>query len=205
MPISKPVLIAGAVTLALALGAAVLVSSTLRRPEVPTWPPSPAGPREVGGARVGPVVYTVDASAPEVWRYFDFSSGSLVESPGPLGWDLAFRRFAVIVNGGEGFAGEGGVVDLGDVAFGDVARAPEGAYEGSAAGRDSVNAVLQRWYDYGFATHLLTPKPRVYVVRTADGRFAKLAFLSYYCPGARPGCVTFRYVYEGGGGRDLGR
>jgi len=23
--------------------------------------------------------------------------------------------------------------------------------------------------------------------------------LGYYCPGSRPGCVTFRYVYQGDG------
>jgi hypothetical protein len=40
----------------------------------------------------------------------------------------------------------------------------------------------------------------VYAVRTADGRFAKLQVISYYCTGAIPGCLTFRYVYQGAGG-----
>jgi hypothetical protein len=47
------------------------------------------------------------------------------------------------------------------------------------------------------------PSPRVYALRTADGRYAKLEILSYYCPGAMPGCVTFRYVYQGAGGTEL--
>jgi hypothetical protein len=38
-------------------------------------------------------------------------------------------------------------------------------------------------------------------VRTADGRFAKMRILSYYCTGATPGCVTFEYVYQGSGSR----
>ena len=44
---------------------------------------------------------------------FDFSSGSVVESPDPLGWDLAFRRFTILANGGPDFAGQGGILDLG--------------------------------------------------------------------------------------------
>jgi len=39
----------------------------------------------------------------------------------------------------------------------------------------------------------------VWAVRTADGRYAKLEMVGYYCPGARPGCPTFRYVYQGDG------
>jgi len=47
-------------------------------------------------------------------------------------------------------------------------------------------------------THLLTSKGHVYAVRTAAGRYAKLALLAYYCKDAGTACVTFRYVYHGG-------
>ena len=187
----------------LAVAAIVLVASTLRRPDVPSYPPTVPDPREVGERLVGPVIYTVDAPEQEVWHYFDFSRGSVVTNPGPREWDLAFQRFSVIANGGDGFAGEGGVVELGEVAFEAVTRAPATGYVGTEAVRDSTNPAIRRWYDYGFTSHLLTPKPRVYVVRTADGRFAKIQLLSYYCPGARPGCLTFRYVYQGGRVSDL--
>jgi len=40
-------------------------------------------------------------------------------------------------------------------------------------------------------------------LRTADGRYAKIEILGYYCIGALPGCTTFRYVYQGGGGTDV--
>jgi hypothetical protein len=39
----------------------------------------------------------------------------------------------------------------------------------------------------------------VWAVRTADGRYAKLEMVGYYCPGPQPGCPTFRYVYQGDG------
>jgi hypothetical protein len=188
---------------ALAVVAVLLVAASLERPELATYAPTPPEPIEVEEALVGPITYTVDASDPQAWRFFDFSKGSIVERPGALGWDLAIRRFNLIVNGGEGFAGAGGVADLGPVPFDSVRAAPGDGYEPTLARRDSVNAALARWYTYGFASHLLRPKPRVYAIRTADGRFAKLEILSYYCPGALPGCLTFRYVYQGAGGTDL--
>lgn len=183
--------------------AALLVAATLRREEPPTYAPTPPNPEGVGDARVGPVIYTVDASDPDRWRFFSFALGSVVEDPGPTGWDLAFRRFNIIVNGGEGFGGRGGVLDLGAVDFASVERAPAEGYDVTLARRDSVAEPLRRWYRYGFTSHLLTPKPGVYALRTADGRYAKLEILSYYCPGAMPGCVTFRYVYQGDGSPDL--
>jgi hypothetical protein len=46
---------------------------------------------------------------------------------------------------------------------------------------------------------VLSPKPHVWAVRTAYGRYAKLEMVGYYCAGARPGCPTFRYVYQSDG------
>jgi hypothetical protein len=202
MPAGRSEIIAGGILGAIALAAAFLVVTSLRRPDVLMFSPTTAEPREVGHELVGPITYTVDASA-ESWRFFDFSMGSMVERPGPLEWDLAFRRFNVIVNGGPGFAGKGGALEVDAAALEAVAQLPADGYEQNALGRDSVNPALQRWYDYGFTTHMLTPKPRVYAIRTADGRHAKLEIVSYYCPGALPGCLTFRYFYDGSGGRDF--
>jgi hypothetical protein len=201
MPRKIPV--AGLVIGGMVVAAVLLVAASLQRPEPPTYAPTVADPREVGDVATPELVYTIDSSAPETWRYFDFSRGALVEDPAPLEWDVAFRRFNVITNGGEGFAGQGGAIDLGEVPFASVTRVPTDGYQTSVSRRDSANAAFDRWYDYGFSSHLLTPKPRVYALRTADGRFAKLEILSYYCPGALPGCVTFRYVYQGAGGPDL--
>jgi len=184
------------------LGAAVaLVASSLRRPAVSTHVPTDPAPIPAGDTLTGPVIYTVDASSPDRWRYFDFSRGSVVEAPGPLEWDLAFRRFHVVANGGEGFPGGGGIRDLGSVPFDSVAVVPADGYEETRAARDTVHPATEDWYDYSFTSHILRPKDRVFAVRTADGRYAKLSILGYYCPGARPGCLAFRYVYQGDGSR----
>jgi hypothetical protein len=183
--------------------AVAYVAYSLRRPTPDAFPPTHPRPYDVGDSLVGPVRYTIDASSPDEWRYFDFSRGSVVSRDDELGWDLAFRRFHIIANGGVGFAGRGGIVALGAVAFDSVRAAPAAGYVQTTAGRDTANAALARWYDYGWTSHLLTPKPHVWVVRTADGRYARLRILSYYCPGARPGCITFSYVYQGSGDRAL--
>lgn len=180
----------------------VLVALSLQREAPVTFAPTAFDPRPVGDSLVGPVRVTFDASDPDRWVYFAFAHSATMTRPERDAWDLAFRRFNVRVNGGDGFAGGAGVVDLGDVPFDSVRAVPPSGYVTSLP-RDSVNPAIDRWYDYGFTSHLLTPKSRVYAIRTADGRYAKLRFMSYYCPGAQPGCVTVEYVYQGGGGRQV--
>jgi hypothetical protein len=175
----------------------VLVALSLRAPAVAMYAPTPARPHDAGRALVGPVLYTVDATQPGSWRYFAFQLGSAVDNPGPRDWDLAFRRYEIIANGGRQFAGRAGVADLGAVAFADVKAVPEAGYQMTEGGADPRNPALARWYTYGYFSHLLSPRARVWAVRTADG--------SYYCPRSQPGCVTFRYVYQGDGSRNVDR
>ncbi len=68
----------------IALAATVaLIALSLREPHVAMYAPTPAAPHDVGRALVGPIVYTVDASRPEDWRYFAFGLGSVIDHPGP--------------------------------------------------------------------------------------------------------------------------
>ena len=177
-----------------------LIVFTLRQPDVPSYAPTPSSPTDAGRALVGPVLYTVDATSPEAWRYFSFRSGAVIENAGPTDWDLAFRRYQVIANGGPVFVGKGGILDLGQVRFEDVQAAPATGYQGNEGPHEEPrNPAIAGWYRYGFFSHVLTPKPHVWAVRTADGRYAKMEIVSYYCSRARPGCLTFRYVYQGDG------
>ena len=184
--------------------AVALVTMSFGRPAVEAHVPTPPNPAEAGETLVGPIDYTVDATSTGEWQFFDFSRGSVVVNPGPGDWDLAFRRFHIIANGGPGFSGDGGIIRLEETDFDAVSELPDAAYVETTVRRDSVNAAIERWYAYGWTSHLLTPHPVVYAVRTADGRYAKVQLLGYYCPGAQPGCLTFRYVYQGAGGRALG-
>ena len=144
-----PVGLSGVVTVVVAF----LVFGTLQQPELPTFPPSTVAPADVGNALVGPLTYTVDAREETGWRYFDFSVGAEVFEPGPTEWDLAFRRFNIIANGGAGFFGSAGIRDLGPVSFDSLVAVPLDGYTVTTAGRDSVNAAIGRWYSYSWSSH----------------------------------------------------
>jgi len=172
--------------------ASLLVLLTLRQPDVPTYPPTVPAASDVGRRLAGPVLYTVDAADAGRWRYFSFRLGSVVADEGQ-GWDLAFRRYAIITGPG------GGALDLGERRFDEVRTVPAAGYIATEHAGDPRNPAIAGWYRYGFFSHVLSPKGHVWAVRTADGHYAKLEMVGYYCPGSRPGCPTFRYVYQGDG------
>ncbi len=180
-----------------------MVVSSLIRPEVETFVPTPPSPEEVGDRSVGPRDYTVDATSHDRWVYFDFSRGSIVEigSRRSLDWDIAFQRHRMITNGGATNSfGMAGVINLGSVALDTALQLPFIGYAmDERSGNDPSNPVLQNWYDYSWSAHILRPANNSYAIRTADGKYAIVRFLGYYCPGARPGCITFRYRYVGDG------
>ena len=188
----------------LVLGAAflLLIASLLigsfTEPEFPPYVPTVALPAAVGDSLVGPAVYTLDASTTDRWRYFAFSRNSVVEAA-EGGWDIAFRRFHLIV--GEG----GGIVDLGPAPFDSVTELPASGYRGNDAGSDTTNPGVGKWYRYSTLSHLLTSKHHVYAVRTGRGKYAKLAILAYYCRVVGTACITFRYAYQGDGSRRVAR
>jgi hypothetical protein len=172
-----------------AVVAVTLVALTLRPADVPTYAPTPPDPRPASGGLVGPVLYTVDATAPDEWRHFSFRLASVVDA-GAGGWDLGFRRYAIIAGPGAG------ILDLGERRFEDVRTVPASGYQANEGAGEPRNPAIAGWYAYGFFSHVLTPRPRVWAIRTGDGRYAKLEMVGYYCPGPRPGCVTFRYAYQ---------
>jgi HmuY protein len=180
---------------------------------VGTYTVTPPNPSEIGDRLVGPVLYTLEARAAEHWTFFDFSRGSVVEAPHQFGldWDLAFQRHKILVNGGAtNPKGRGGILNLGEVAFDGMLEAPaEGYVEDTIASinPDTItteNLAIKGWYHYNFLTHVLRPKANVYVVRTADGKSAKMRLVSYYCDGGQAsGCFTIEYVYQGNGSRSF--
>ena len=184
----------------LVIVAVIFVVSSLRQPTPLTfYPVSAVDPQEVGDRLVGPWLVTVDGRGDE-FTFFDFSSGSVVESPDALGWDLAFRRFTILANGGADYAGQGGILDLGIGSLDSLTSVPTNGYAANTPGREVSNAATTEWYEYSWTSHVLSPKPNIFAVRTGDGRYAAFQILSYYCPTAQAGCTTIRYRYQGAGG-----
>jgi hypothetical protein len=140
-------------------------------------------PRAVAAG--GADTVTIDARDGETWRFFSFSRGWLT-APDTASWDVGVRRFHLIASG---------EVLRRDAPFDQLTVAPDTAgYVPTAWSRDTVNPALARWYRYSMFSHLLLPKPVIFVFRTRDGGATKLELLSYYCPGPEPGCLTFRFV-----------
>src|SRR5690606_39264669 len=105
-----------------------------------------------------------------------FSGGAAVhldletgEAVAPGEGDLSFSKWDIGV--AEGVT----TVVLDGATFDDVEDAPA---EGYAADAEAFNGE-DAWYSYDPVTHELTPKPRVYVLRTAEGNHFKIAMLSY--------------------------
>ncbi|MDX1396110.1 MAG: HmuY family protein [Gemmatimonadota bacterium] len=182
---------------------ATIFVSSFQRPDVVSYAPTTELPGAAGGALVTATV-TLDARDGEAWTFYSFDRGATIDGTRDPEWDVAFQRFHFVTNGGEGYPGEAGALAL-EAPFDSVAEAPIDGYA-ATTGRladGPVNPELERWYEYSFFAHTLRPKPATYVIRTADRRFAKLEILSYYCPEATPGCITFRYAYQGSGARAL--
>jgi hypothetical protein len=192
--LSRPPILVLALAGAFLLLVASLVIGSLTTPEFPPYAVTAPPPRlaPVGDSLVGPGTYTLDASAGEGWRRFDFSRDAVVDSGS---WDIAFRRHHLIAAPGAGIA------DLGAVPFDSVREVPVAGYAPTEFGRDTVNPGVGKWYAYSMLSHLLKPKGHVYAVRTADGHFAKLEILAYYCRDVGAACYTVRYAFQGDGSR----
>ena len=179
-------------------------------PASATYSPTPPRPVESVQHLTQPIVYTIDARSENVWIYFDFSRGAVVPvlDPKQDAWDLAFRRYVMRTNGGRSNPnGQGAVLKLQERHLAAVSQVPEGVdFQADIHPKNRLHAfnpALEKWYNYSYLANVLAPKPAVYVIRTQDGRYAKMRLLSYYCTGNVAGCMTFEYVYQGDGSRRL--
>jgi hypothetical protein len=131
-----------------------------------------------------------------------------VQDPKADDWDLAFQRYVIKTNGGDtNPTGRSALFSLEKQDFASVTRVPHDANFVSDVRTknrlSSYNPVIDKWYNYSYLANVLAPKPVVYIVRTQDGKFAKMRLLSYYCRGGEAGCLTFEYVYQGDGSTQL--
>ena len=138
--------------------------------------------------------------------YFDFARGSVVavQDPKTEAWDLMFQRYVIKTNGGQtNPTGQGALLSMQARDFAAVRTVPDKAeFVTDVHPRNrpsSYNPVMEKWFAYSYLANVLVPKPLVYLVRTHDGKYAKMHILSYYCANKSAGCLTFEYVYQGDG------
>ncbi len=127
-------------------------------------------------------------------------------------WDIGFRGTTIIINGGTSGPGQGGAI-VREGIFEDLAEAPQTGYTvDSGAGYAVPAGSGNGWYNYNPAAMVLSPIPgRFLVVRTADGRYARVRLLSYYQGAPDPvdpftaleRYFTFEYVFQPDGSTKL--
>ena len=159
-----------------------------------------------------PLTFTIDATNREAWTYFSFASGDTVnveDAENSEAWDIGFQRTQVKLNGGISGPGMGSVVMLTETTFEAVTEAPVDGY--LADTEDTLAIVPQSekgWYIYtGPPAHWILPlENRVFVIKAADGTFAKVRFIGYYKDNENKkdsGFVTFEYVHQPDGSRNF--
>jgi hypothetical protein len=133
--------------------------------------------------------------------YFSLKSGSEISVSDPsvsTAWDIASDFVTIFTNGGTSGPGQGAVVLLTSTEFDSVAVAPQNGYasDDSTATPDPVRALGDSWYTYNVNTHSLTVNPGyIYVLRTAEGKYAKLEFVAADFSGMTGGVAVVRLEY----------
>lgn len=155
---------------------------------------------------------TIDATNAEEWTYFSFETGDVVEIEDAINsekWDIGFQRTKVKLNGGISGPGMGSAIMLTDTTFEEVTVASTDGYNSDSEATLAIVAQSEKgWYIYtGPPTHWVLPlEDRVFVIKAADGTYAKMRFLGYYKDNENKvdsGYVTFEYVHQPDGSRNL--
>ena len=133
--------------------------------------------------------------------YFSLKNGGEVSVSDPSAstvWDIASDFVTIFTNGGTSGPGQGAVALLTSTDFDSVAAAPQNGYasDDSTATPDPVWALGDSWYTYNTTTHSLTVNPGyIYVLRTAEGKYAKLEFVTADFSGMTGGVAVVRLEY----------
>jgi len=163
----------------------------------------------------GTKIYTFLANTIDKWVYFDFSRGSVASDVSsmkdPNNWDLAFRMAKIVSNGGAtNKTGKVAVAKLATTDFDSVKEVPENVKFLKEIkppnSIDTRNDSFENWSSYKPSYHEIKPYDNFYLIKTSEGKFAKMQILSYYCKkGVKKikGCYTIKYVYQGGGTKSL--
>lgn len=156
------------------------------------------------------------------WVYFSFATGTEVQGITEANrmtrsdWDIAFNRFNMRTNSGRSGSGKGGAVETNKTSFADVNEAPADGYvtdveitiRGYSNGamrelKSTGNVALGKAIRFSGPPPTYTLNDHVFVIRTADGKYAKVIFESYHNSQKKSGYITFRYAYQPDGSRNL--
>jgi hypothetical protein len=109
---------------------------------------------------------TVNATDYEAYAGYSFADKDTVPLTDGTGWDIAFRREAIKLNGGESGSGTFEGADLGVV---DYAGVTEDDAASASWQSDSIDYQIDEWYSYNPQTHQLDMTRKVYSMQDASG------------------------------------
>ncbi|MDZ7933552.1 MAG: HmuY family protein [Emticicia sp.] len=146
-----------------------------------------------------------DAPSGNKYTFFSFKNGKIANADSATTkWDIGFRSTTIIANGGVSGPGQAANV-VKDGIFSEIKEVPAGTvFNMDAATLLGIPTGSGKgWYNYNTSTNIITPiAGKVFLVKTADGKYAKFEVLSYYkgAPANPVGAVgryyTIRYVYQ---------
>jgi len=135
--------------------------------------------------------------------YFSFSTGKDVsaEDAKTTKWDLAFSKTTIAVNGGTSGPGKGGAQII-EQPFELIKEGPKDGYKTDGEGGFAIpGGSGNSWYKYDMSVHAILPiVGRTILVKTTEGKFAKVEIISYYkgapeeVPTEESSYFTFRYA-----------
>jgi hypothetical protein len=151
------------------------------------------------------------------FTYFSLRENKIIQGADTLTnkWDIAFREFFIKVNGGTSATGGGNAAAIiVNSSFEGFNMIPAGAaWVQDNAPTFAINPAPGGWYTYNPATFIALPIPgRIFAIRTADGRYAKVEVTSFYRNGVTPDVAAspvqkalnqffyqFRFVFQTNG------
>lgn len=165
--------------------------------------------------------FEVNSTLSTTWKYFSFAKNDTIEVADPINsntWDLAFQRYRIRTNGGESGHGMGSAANSykkGQSGFDALTTVPDtttfvvdatisiAVQQGYA--NYIVNPALYTWFTIQLAAQgtQIVPSDNIYIIKTADGKYAKVWFKSYYNALNQSGHVTFQYKYQPDGSKNL--
>jgi hypothetical protein len=171
-------------------------------------------------------LYTNDYT---IWHYFSFEADSVIGtgSADPTDsddaswkqrtdWDIAFQRYTIRTNSGVSGTGEGGMLEASETDFNLVLEAPSTGYtvDNSLDIRltpamppvfisSTGNSVCADWASYNHDEGAWVFAEKVFIVKTADGKYAKIWLKSFLDDDDVPGTITMEYAYQADGSTSL--
>jgi hypothetical protein len=156
------------------------------------------------------------------FTYFSLRENRIITNADTLTnkWDIAFREFFIKINGGTSATGGGNAAAI-------IANSTFEAYTAIPANETgwlqdnapafAINPAPGGWYTYNTTTFIALPIPgKIFVLRTADGRYAKMEITSFYRNGVTPDASAspatkalnqffyqFRFVFQPDGTKNL--